>query len=459
MKIAIVANGPSAGGCGQEIDACDFVVRMKRWLTRGPLDAGNKVNAIAGFDNQVEITPELRIDFSWELWFSIPPAAIKPNPTLQDPADLSWAFQFAGPRPIRFFRNEAYFSLIKYLIGQKSAQRDPHISLGMVCIAMALELNPEEIHIWGYDRVIHGTQEANWAQEACADTPETDAHDWIAQKRILLEFADEGKWLGQPCKTKLIWHDRPPMDEATMNSKDFLIVLPARMGSTRLPGKMLLDIHGQPMIIRSWENAVRQAQGSRVIIATDNKEIYDICRARGAEAEMTSSTHKTGTDRVAEICLRYPQYKYIINMQPDEPLMEDGAILAIKRALITQKVSCCGLTALGDDHVYKENIGKVVTDSEGFVLYISRAPIPFNSPVHYTQICIYGFPREALIRFASLPQGTWEQYEKIELLRWIEAGYAIKAVAIPGQRLAVDVPEDIDIIRSEYAQKHGGKEQ
>jgi 3-deoxy-manno-octulosonate cytidylyltransferase (CMP-KDO synthetase) len=236
---------------------------------------------------------------------------------------------------------------------------------------------------------------------------------------------------------------------------EFLIVLPARYASTRLPGKALADICGKPMIVRSFENARSQAPGATVVVATDDEVIADVCHGAGAPVVMTDKKHPTGTDRVAEAA-RLFRRPYVINYQPDEPLLEDGVIARVMQATVEQDTFVCGMSKIANPaDICNESVGKVVFDVHGYCIYISRHPIPFRSPYPYwTQTCVYGCSYGDLQRFSRIGQTDLELSEGIELLRWLDMGLALYMVVVPGERLAVDTPGDLDRVRAEFLRRH-----
>lgn len=233
-----------------------------------------------------------------------------------------------------------------------------------------------------------------------------------------------------------------------------LIVLPARYNSTRLPGKPLVDICGKPMIVRSYENARKQVKHPiPIIVATDDERIKGVCNQHDIPVEMTGE-YATGTDRVAEMVKKYQfEYDYYINVQPDEPFLHDGVIMKIINETIAHNEVTCGLSILDDKDVNNSSYGKVVINDNYYAIYMSRAPIPYNGIIYYTQICVYGIPLVKLLDFARHKQTNLEQIEGIEMLRFIEMGEKVKMVYVPGQRLSVDTPEDLKMARK-YCEEH-----
>lgn len=232
-------------------------------------------------------------------------------------------------------------------------------------------------------------------------------------------------------------------------------VIPVRYASLRFPGKALARILGKPMIQRVYEQAQESTQLKDLIIATDDKRIYDECLKFKADVRLTSTHHSSGTDRVAEIAATLTT-PLVINIQGDEPLLRaemiDGLITAMKEEdtpMATLAVKVDDLTRFDD-----KNIVKVVTDRYGFALYFSRSPLPFQSSDYFYQhIGIYGYRRDFLLDMCQWPPSRLEQEEKLEQLRVLENGYKIKVVFTPYSTLSVDTPQDI--IRVENLLKKG----
>jgi 3-deoxy-manno-octulosonate cytidylyltransferase (CMP-KDO synthetase) len=237
-----------------------------------------------------------------------------------------------------------------------------------------------------------------------------------------------------------------------------LVVIPARYGSFRLPGKPLVKIGGMPMVVRTYHNVLAQSLREKrwaweIMVATDDQRIVEVCEKSSVPVMMTSGAHRTGTDRVAEVADNFPDYDVVINVQGDEPLMAPGSVSAIISAVRATGLVCCGRAKLHNDEIASRNVGKVVCDLTGRALYISRSPIPcvFDlrfQPLWYTQVCVYGFPRHFLLEFAEHPQTPLELVEGIELLRWMEMGHTLQMVSVPGERLSVDVPADVERLNS-----------
>ncbi|CAH2031206.1 3-deoxy-manno-octulosonate cytidylyltransferase [Trichlorobacter ammonificans] len=239
-----------------------------------------------------------------------------------------------------------------------------------------------------------------------------------------------------------------------------IAIIPARYGSTRFPGKALADLAGKPIIQHVYERARAASLVSRVIVATDDRRIADVIRQVGGEAVMTSSSHETGTDRLAEVA-RGLDAEIVVNVQGDEPLIEPAMIdQAIEPFLSSPGLQMGTLKSrIRQLHDFlSPNVVKVVTDAEGYALYFSRSPLPFfrdkwhdlkneafeaGRLLCYKHVGLYVYRRDFLLRFAAMPQTFLEVSEKLEQLRALENGVRIKVVETEFESLGVDTPEDL----------------
>jgi len=231
---------------------------------------------------------------------------------------------------------------------------------------------------------------------------------------------------------------------------NIVAIIPARYGSTRFRGKPLAAIHGKPMIQWVYENVVQCGCIDRVIVATDNEDIAAAVKDFRGEFCMTSSTHATGTDRIAEVAGTLDA-RLIVNVQGDEPLLPPEAIrLAVTPLMEDESIPMGTLkTKLHtESDIADPHIVKVVTDSSGFALYFSRAPIPCVQSEYITvdffkHIGLYVYRKDFLCTFAGLAQSPLEKAERLEQLRVLENGYPIKVVETDSDPVGVDVPDDI----------------
>ncbi len=230
-----------------------------------------------------------------------------------------------------------------------------------------------------------------------------------------------------------------------------IAIIPARFDSSRLPGKALADIGGVPMIVRVWRQAHQARTLDRVIVATDDERIARAVRAAGGEAEMTASTHQSGTDRIAEVAARIEAEIYL-NVQGDQPFIAPAdldALVAPMRADPALAMATLATPIIDREEWYNPSKVKVVCDARGDAIYFSRSPIPFDRDggavpaVARRHIGVYGYRRDFLLRFAGLAPGVLEQIEKLEQLRALERGYRIRVVASVAPSLEVDTPDDL----------------
>jgi 3-deoxy-manno-octulosonate cytidylyltransferase (CMP-KDO synthetase) len=230
-------------------------------------------------------------------------------------------------------------------------------------------------------------------------------------------------------------------------------IIPARLAATRLPNKPLLDIAGKPMIQWVYEQASKATMLDEVMVATPDEEVRKCVESFGGKAIMTSSEHRSGTDRLAEAA-EDSGAGLIVNIQGDEPLLDPDAIDLLVRAMVDSPDVLMGslMCPLADDEEEDDPaVVKVVTDREGFALYFSRARIPYprdpNAAEVRKHIGIYAYQRDFLIAFSRLAPTPLEQAESLEQLRALENGYRIKMVETDFSPMSVDTPEDLERVR------------
>lgn len=236
-------------------------------------------------------------------------------------------------------------------------------------------------------------------------------------------------------------------------------VIPARYGSTRLPGKPLLDICGKPLIQRVWDVVARVRNIDEIIVATDDDRIAKIVQEFGGKVMMTSSDCQSGSDRVREVAQAVDADVYV-NVQGDEPLLEPAAIenlldVVAHDASVRVATLC---SPISREEAQSPNQVKVVCDHTGNALYFSRASLPFvreaNETAEYLgHIGIYAYRREALCTFTSLPASPLEQAEKLEQLRFLQAGIPIRVIEVPRMGVGVDTQEDLERVRTVIREK------
>jgi len=234
---------------------------------------------------------------------------------------------------------------------------------------------------------------------------------------------------------------------------DYLIVIPARYSSKRLPGKPLINIKGIPMVIRTFNQCKKVVPTSKIIIATDDKRIQKICSKKGINSIITSKKCLTGTDRIAEVAKKIKKSFYI-NVQGDEPICNPKDIKKILNfAKKNPNLIVNGYTEIKDKKMfYSPNIPKVVFDKNEKLLYMSRAPIPSNKKQifikSWRQVCIYSFPYKSLKIYSSIKKKTkLELIEDLESNRFLELGYQVKMLKMSNKSVAVDTEEDLLKVR------------
>ena len=236
-----------------------------------------------------------------------------------------------------------------------------------------------------------------------------------------------------------------------------LIVVPARMASTRLPGKPLADIHGEAMIVHVWRRAVEAGIGP-VVVACAEPEIARAVAAAGGRAVLTDPDHPSGTDRVFEaVCAVDPQGRHdvVINLQGDLPTLDPALVGVVAGLLDDPAVDISTLAAVIADpaEVAAPSVVKAVVPlpsgrRAGRALYFSRAAVPAGEGPYLHHIGIYGYRRAALERFVALPPGVLEMREKLEQLRALEAGMRIEVALVDTIPLGVDTPADLERARA-----------
>jgi len=251
-------------------------------------------------------------------------------------------------------------------------------------------------------------------------------------------------------------------------SSDFVVAIPARFASTRLPGKPLRLIDGRPMISHVVDRAL-QAGARAVVVATDDERIAEALHGSAARVCMTRADHLSGTDRLAEVAtlLRWPDDTVVVNLQGDEPLAPPAGIRALADLLAASAAPMATLCTpvLDAAELHSPSCVKLVADAQGRAIYFSRAAIPYHrdafaaSPgtlpgnaVYLRHIGIYAYRAGFLKHFASLPPGRLEQIESLEQLRAIEAGHAIAvAIALEPFPAGVDTEEDLARVNALFA--------
>ena len=238
----------------------------------------------------------------------------------------------------------------------------------------------------------------------------------------------------------------------------FVGIIPARYGSSRFEGKPLVDICGKPMVVRVYEQSIQALD--EVYVATDDQRIYDVVCAHGGKAIMTSSQHRSGTDRCYEAyCISGSNADVVINIQGDEPFIQPSQIETLKQCFDTSSVQIATLCRPVDESadfesIFDANKVKVVySEITGEALYFSRSFIPYlrgvnheqwlKSFTYYLHIGMYAYRADILADLTRLPQGRLEKAESLEQLRWLENGYHIRIGQTNLSTIGIDTPEDL----------------
>ena len=238
-------------------------------------------------------------------------------------------------------------------------------------------------------------------------------------------------------------------------SVNAVILIPARLDSSRLDKKMLADLEGEPLIVHTWRQAQRSRLAQRVVVATDSHEIANVLEACGAEVVMTSPDASCGTERIAEAA-RMIDGDVFVNLQGDEPLISPDTIDLALQPFFSDNPPDCSTLVLplhpDDPQIDDPHQVKVVVDSKGYALYFSRSAIPFRrnkllSTTFYRHIGLYAFRGEVLQRFAALPPSMLEQAESLEQLRLLENGFRIQCVTTLLDNPGVNTLEDLELVR------------
>ena len=235
-----------------------------------------------------------------------------------------------------------------------------------------------------------------------------------------------------------------------MSKTTAIAIVPARLASTRLPRKALRQLAGMPLIGRVYTAVRSSPLLAEVIVATDSPEILQVCQKNGWHVQMTSSAHRSGTERVHEVANTLPPdaYEVIVNVQGDEPLTRPEHMAALLSVMSDPAVQVGTLkTPCPAAEINNPNAVKVVTGSAGRALYFSRATIPFDRdhphPPCFKHLGIYAYRKPALDRFVSLPESPLERSERLEQLRFLENGIAIHVAETPFDTIGVDTEEDL----------------
>lgn len=237
-------------------------------------------------------------------------------------------------------------------------------------------------------------------------------------------------------------------------------VIPARYGSSRFPGKPLIDLKGKSMIQRVYEGAKLSELITDVIVATDDQRIYDEVLRFGGNVSMTDPNHPSGTDRCAEVALQHPEMDVVINIQGDEPLVDYRQLEQLIHAFrdVHVQIATLGNRSISMDDLQNPNRIKIVVDKQHNALYFSRSPIPnfhhskgepLENYPYLRHIGLYAYRTSVLQELTQLEQSALEKTESLEQLRWLYHGYEVTVVETEIETPNIDVPEDVEKVLAE----------
>jgi 3-deoxy-manno-octulosonate cytidylyltransferase (CMP-KDO synthetase) len=235
-------------------------------------------------------------------------------------------------------------------------------------------------------------------------------------------------------------------------------IIPARLGSTRLPRKVLADIHGKPLVWHVWNQVCRAHNFDSVYVATDSTEVQEIIESFGGQVLMTSPDCRSGTERIVE-CIDRVESDFIVNVQGDEPLIDPGMLDALVARWLENPVDL--ITPVfrinTTEEINNPNVVKVVRRANREAIYFSRSPIPFVRDTPQEQwlekhdfwghIGVYGYHRKVLADYPNMPVSPLEQAESLEQLRFLDAGYTFQTLETDYRSVAVDVLDDLERVR------------
>lgn len=240
-------------------------------------------------------------------------------------------------------------------------------------------------------------------------------------------------------------------------------IIPARYASTRFPAKPLIGIYGKPMIQRVYEQALKNSKLTYLVVATDDKRIFDVVKSFGGNVLMTSTKHKNGTERCSEVLeVLDKNYDIVINIQGDEPFFESEEIDLITECFLNKNTDIATLIKKIDniEDLESTTVIKTVVSALGKALYFSRLAIPFFSKnstkeklskhIYYKHIGIYAYRPKVLKEIVKLPEGKLEKAESLEQLRWLENDYTITTNITKHESNSVDTPEDLKKLLSMF---------
>ena len=235
-------------------------------------------------------------------------------------------------------------------------------------------------------------------------------------------------------------------------------LIPARLSSTRFDRKLLMDLCGKSIILRTYESVVETGLFHSVYVVTEDQEIYDEIVNAGGNSIISKNKHESGSDRIAEACKSIDSDAFV-NIQGDEPFIDSFSLNKLVLELNSSEYVSLMINISDSNEINNPNNVKVIVDSDNYALYFSRSVIPFNRDVnsneidYFKHIGVYGFTKQALINFSKLPPSKLELVEKIEAIRIIENGSKIKMIETDFLGVGIDTKEDLDLAISIWIKK------
>ena len=235
-------------------------------------------------------------------------------------------------------------------------------------------------------------------------------------------------------------------------------LIPARLSSTRFDRKLLMDLCGKSIILRTHESVVETGLFHSVYVVTEDQEIYDEIVNAGGNSIISKNKHESGSDRIAEACKSIDSDAFV-NIQGDEPFIDSFSLNKLVLELNSSEYVSLMINISDSNEINNPNNVKVIVDSDNYALYFSRSVIPFNRDVnsneidYFKHIGVYGFTKQALINFSKLPPSKLELVEKIEAIRIIENGSKIKMIETDFLGVGIDTKEDLDLAISIWSKK------
>lgn len=239
-------------------------------------------------------------------------------------------------------------------------------------------------------------------------------------------------------------------------------MIPARFEASRFPGKLMKDLAGKSVILRTYEATKQSNLFDEVYVITDSDIIFDEITKNGGKAIMSKKEHESGSDRIAE-AVENLEVDIVVNVQGDEPFTQKEPLFNLLEVFRNDKEQLIDIASLklkmeDKEEVNNPNNVKVVTDEQNFAMYFSRSPIPFprdeTKAEYFKHIGIYAFRKEALLRFTQLPMNQLEAAEKLENLRFLAHGFKVKMVETRELAIGIDTPEDLEKANKLFSKKN-----